>query len=187
MVNGIATVIALLMAAAGRMHGIGGIPGGSILSKLIIATAFGLGSVILSGCPFAFLLGVFSAWGISLGHGNFYHMDGARDGMGGSTPESIEKWVRPLFVNFHSDIYKPAYSWACMGAKWLLVGLPLLWLAPVVVLFACAAYTVSFRFTSDSPLAEWLTTIFPGMLIFHLVAFWQYEAFFSRWATYLFQ
>lgn len=161
-------VILLLMSAAGRIHGIGGIPGGRIFSTAIIGFGFALGGVALYG-PWGAVGGALSAWAFCWGHGNFYAMDGSNPA--GNGPEAIETYfARPIWLFFGGDILTPAYSWWCMGLKWLAIGAAVLPYGVAIAVFAPAAYTVSFRYTTSSALAEWLTTIFAGLVIANLCA-----------------
>lgn len=164
----LALEIFLLMAAAGRMHGIGGIPGGRILSTAIIGFGFALGGVTLYG-SWGALSGALSAWAFCWGHGNFYAMQGVSQGR--DELEGIEKETRWLWFILRpnrNSIYAPAYSWWCMGLKWLAIGAAVLPYGVAIAIFAPAAYTVSFRYTESSALAEWLTTIFAGLVIAYL-------------------
>lgn len=163
----------ILLCAAGRMHGIGN----SVLrflSLIIVTLAFGIAAAILWGSSWLILLGVLSASCFALGHGNFYMMRGAQDGVGSppSTPEDIEiyggRWLW-LRLTYGAPIQQPAYSWAMMGLKWLLIGLPLGPYALFLAAFAPMAYALSFKETQSSALAEWLTTIYAAAVITYAI------------------
>lgn len=175
-------IIFLLMCAAGRMHGIG--DDKSILkfkweqiiadcfrsvSTIIVGVSVGLASAIYWNCDWAIFLGAVSGTAFVLGHGNFYEMLGARDGIGNppSKPEEIENYGGRWLWNFltgNVSIRYPIYSFFMMGLKWLLIGLPLGPYALLIGIFAPTAYKLSFSKTGSSPLAEWLTTIFCALV-----------------------
>lgn len=163
-----ALVILLLMSATGRMHGIGDIPGGRILSTAILGLCFAIGGIAIYG-PLGALGGIISAFGFTLGHGNFYAMQGVIQGH--DEPEGIEKETRGLwFLLFpnRNSLYTPAYSWWCMGLKWFLISAIIFPYALLVAWVGPACYAVSFSYTKSSALAEWLTTIFSGLIIAYL-------------------
>lgn len=158
----------LLMFPAGAMHGgnFGKWKWWRYISLIIFAVDFGLGAIAITHSLWASPLGIISALAFSLGHGNFFAMRGVNPA--NDNPEYIEtyggRWLWESITD-KASITQPAYSWFMMGLKWLLVASPILPFAPVFALFAPAAYFFSFRYTKSSTLAEWLTTIFSGLLI----------------------
>lgn len=149
------------MAAAGRMHGIGGIPLGRVLSKIIITLVIGFGVYELYGLwytPLALLSGL----GIVIGHGEFYGMDGANPD---PEMETWEKYPRKFWNWLGRSEYTVAYSLYMMGLKGLLIGSPLgLYGLPLAIVWPLAYY-VSFRVTKSSALAEYLSAGSAGLLI----------------------
>jgi hypothetical protein len=150
-----------LMAAMGRSHGIGGIPGGRIAAKIVVVLAFGFGAYALFGGWFA-LLGLLSGIGLSIGHGEFYAMRGANPD---ADLESWEKYPRKLWNLLGLSEYTPAYSWYMMSLKGFIIGLPLGLFALLVAAIWSTAYYISFRFTKSSALAEYLSAGSAGLLI----------------------
>lgn len=173
-----ALAVFFAMCADGRMHGIGLDDDAPLWERIIAAPFRILSTAIMGICSalasialygvFGFAGGALSAWAICWGHGNFYGMKGSNPL--GNGPEKIEtRFARPIWLKLGGDIYTPAYSWWCMGLKWLAMGLgfgPWGW---TLAIFAPAAYTVSMYRFKTSALAEWLTTIYAGMLMAHIL------------------
>lgn len=160
-------VIALLMVVSGRMHGIGS-SWMRTFSTVAFAVAMAVACSHLFGIWYA-PLALISVRAFKFGHGNFYQMQGVA--LDADHPETIERygarWVWQKI--FRGSIHTPAYSWWCMGLKWLLVGIVIPPLGLTFALFAPAAYQFSFHFTKLNALAEWLTTIYAGMILWILL------------------
>lgn len=150
-----------LMSAMGRLHGIGGVTAGRIVSKIAFVLIFGIGVYTLYGLWYT-PLAVLSAIGLSIGHGEFY-------GMGGANPdpemESWEKYPRRFWNWLGHSEYTEAYSLYMMALKGLMVGSPLgVYGLPLGIVWPLAYY-VSFRYTKSSALAEYLSAGSAGLLI----------------------
>lgn len=88
---------------------------------------------------------------IQLGHGTIYNMKGWQS----SNPnriQTIEYPVRPVFRIFKWSIYTPGYSWACMGFKGFLIGLPLFPLGLLLIVLWPLSYAIR-----GPVLGEWLS------------------------------
>lgn len=93
------------------------------------------------------------------GHGTFYNMQGWQS----SNPDrkqTLEYVVRPVFNLFGWSIYTPRYSWACMGLKGAMIGLPLFPFGLLLAFLWPLAYAIK-----DSELGEWLSGAFTGLCI----------------------
>lgn len=173
-----ALLLLLTIAPAGRMHGLG--VSNAILaviiryaSACIVGADIGIGAMLMWGISWGVLSASLSGVAFSLGHGNFYAMQGAQDIIkpGSSAPEIIEthggRWLWYLLTG-SASVGQPAYSWFMMALKWLLVALPLGPYAIAIAIFTPAAYQVSFSKFGTSAPAEWLSTIFAGLVISHI-------------------
>lgn len=155
-------LLILGVAISGRLHGIGTLQHGRWLSYLLLGLGIFVFSKVLYGWEYAAFTTIISLWAFSFGHGNFYQMKGVS--LLADVPENIEKWgARSSWQNvFGKDsIYKPAYSWWCMGLKWSLVSLPLgAYGAPMAIL-GPLAYSIGFGLApTTTRIADWLKTAF---------------------------
>lgn len=119
-----------LMAALARASG-GGIGAHHLsrynltwLPEAVFASIIG----IVAAMEHGYLHGIVSALAAYIffqaGHGTVYGMKGWQS----SNPnriQTLERPIRPIFNLFGWSIYTPAYSWAVMGFKGLLIGLPI--------------------------------------------------------------
>lgn len=173
--HNLALALALLVAASGRMHGIGACdvrpnataferwfakamnflaPGKRLASTIILALGMAVGAYHLIGWLTVPLAAV-TVLGFSTGHGRFFAMQGANTN--DPNPEWIEKHiVLPLY---HGDIMKPLYSWVCMAVKGALIGLPIF----PYTLFTAAAwplgYAIGMKYFKSTAFGEWFSTI----------------------------
>lgn len=160
-------LIPLIASLITRTHGGGLIPKfpKSIL-KVMFGAMFGIACFLLTGNVFISALGALvSSFSYALGHGTFYGMKGYES----SNLERIEKIeyvVRPIFKFLKLNIYSSLYSWICMGIKGLLIGLPLLYLAPLMAVLWPTAYWIG-RIVEDenNEVAEYLSGLFAGTLL----------------------
>lgn len=122
----------------------------------------------------ALILGVVSWRGMELGHGTFYDMQGWRGADGpphfGSKDkprmQGIDYIVLPVFRALGVDPRQPAYSWAAMGIKGLVIGLPLLAFAPLQSMLFVSAYAINRKWMPARPeLAEWTAGAAAGFVI----------------------
>ncbi len=160
----------LLMIAAGRMHGIGGVSWFRITSTIIITAAMTYAGFFLWGW-WAIPLAIGPAYGISTGHGRFFAMNGAN--INDTNPEAIERYFALWFWQkvLKRDITERAYSWLCMAIKGVMIGLPILPLGLVLALYWPASYQFSMRVTNSTALAEWLSTTFAGIAMWYIVLY----------------
>lgn len=107
------------------------------------------------------IVAVWSYAAMQLGHGRFYKMTGAN--LADPEPEEIERYIQKFYKG---DITKPIYSWVCMGAKGLIIGLPI-GLAPAVVnaLLWPAAYFIGMRVLKNGAYAEVIAGAVVGALL----------------------
>lgn len=104
------------------------------------------------------LTAIWSYLAMQAGHGTFYQMNGWES----SNPDRIQKIeyiIRPVFKLFNWSIYRPSYSWACMGLKGLAIGLPLFPYGLLLAVLWPLAYT---RGTVSG---EYLSGAFTGLCL----------------------
>jgi hypothetical protein len=147
---------------SGRLHGIGTLKHGRWLSYVLLGLGLFVFSKVLYGWEYAAISTAIALWGFSLGHGNFYQMKGVA--LLADDPELIEKlgvrWFSQKFFGPFS-IYHPAYSWGCMGLKWLIVSLPIMPYAAPMAVLGPLAYAIGFGLTpTTTKVADWLKTAF---------------------------
>ena len=156
------------MLAAGRMHGIGPDDDLPAWLKWLDAHTFRTISFVI----FLVCFTIAAPWGIiaplafSLGHGNFFAMQGSNPN--GNGPEKLETWGARWFwlkVLRQPSIFVPAYSWWCMGIKGFLIGLGCAPFGVVLAVVWPALYAFSFKRTNSSAFAEYTTAGCAGVLI----------------------
>lgn len=155
----------LLVAISGRMHGIGG-KVLRLLSYLFLGQGMLLATATLHGWALAVIGTMVCVCAFALGHGNFYEMVGVRPFA--DSPEKIERYgARWIFQSIFGDnaIYTPEYSAWCMGLKWALIGVCAVPYGLLLGIVGPMAYTISFRYTKSSALAEWITTLYTAVII----------------------
>lgn len=155
----------IAVAISGRMHGIGN----SVL-RLLSYPFLGFGMLLATATLHGWIAAVIGTaiclLAFALGHGNFFAMNGAP--LSGDAPEEIERYgARWIFQALFGDaaIYHPAYSWWCMGTKWMLIGLCAVPYGLLLGLIGPMAYAASFRYLKTSAGAEWFTTIYTAIII----------------------
>lgn len=106
--------------------------------------------------PFAV---IFAYLAMQSGHGTFYNMRGW-ESANPDRKQSIEYVVRPIFNMFGWSIYKPAYSWACMGLKGMAIGLVLFPFGLLLAFLWPASYAIK------GPVwGEYLSGAFTGLCL----------------------
>lgn len=165
------SLVVLAVAVSGPMHG-GNFPGSRILSNVCMGVGILVAGVTLHGWILGVIGATIALLAFATGHGNFYAMQGARDGqLNGdgepSEPEKIERLgVRWIWQRvFRKSIFVPSYSYWCMGVKWTALGLILMPYGALIGVIAPIAYALSFRKTNDSLLAEYVTTIYVAIIV----------------------
>lgn len=129
--------------------------------EIAFVAPFGLVAYLHTGIWWIGVAGwIVSYVGMQLGHGNFYQMKGVD--ITNDKPEDIEKTIRPYYK---ASIYHPLYSWVCMGAKGLIIGLGAFPYGLALVALWPLSYWLSFKYTKDSMLAEWLAGGAAGLII----------------------
>lgn len=138
----------------------------SRLPELLFSLPFGYAAYATTGRWWMGMIGwLWSFVAMELGHGTVYGMSGYRSGVAGRI-QTIERLVRPIYTRLGGSIYHPLYSWLCMGLKGLLIGLPLGIFAPLIAVLWPAAYWVGHRVENQPEVAEWLSGMFAGLVVF---------------------
>lgn len=122
---------------------------------------------LVIGCAVAYQHGIvwllpaayWSYFMMERGHGTVYQMNGWQS----SDPnrkDSIEIPIRPIFKLFGWSIYHPSYSWACMGLKGFMIGLPLFPFGALLAVLWPLSYAVK-----NSIWGEYLSGAFTGLCL----------------------
>lgn len=159
--------MSFLSRAAGG--GVGATKVWSRLPELLFAVPFGLAAYLGTGCWLIGILGaIASYYAMEMGHGTVYEMNGYfdhnRDNPDKPRVQTLEKIVRPIYVGlFKGDIYKPLYSWLCMGLKGLLIGLAAFPFGLSLAFLWPLSYWISRKVIKDKASAEWISGAFAGL------------------------
>lgn len=146
------SLYAFALPFAARAHGW---KGGwtKLLGKVTVATSIGLCSYLMYGSlVFAACASLFAGWAFSLGHGRFFGMNGAN--LNDPAPEKLELWIQKLYQR---DITKPLYSWFCMAAKGLLIGLFINPFGFISAITWPVSYWLGMRVFKRPELSEWIS------------------------------
>ena len=160
------------MAVAGRAHGSAskdeftGAPTGwptwdKLAAVVFFGVSFGTANYAIFGTWWLALLGAaLTMTSLSTGHGRFYAMNGAS-----KDDDKLEKIERLFGWMYWGDVYKPGYSWFCLGVKGLGVGLAAAPFGLALAVLWPFSYWLSIKLTDDTAVADWLRAWFSGLLI----------------------
>jgi hypothetical protein len=98
------------------------------------------------------------------GHGNAYHMGFHKDDFPGRW-QTLDYIVRPVAEKLGFENRSAGYCWLFMGLKGLLIGLPLAPYGLALAVLWPLSYYLSFRFTRDSVVAEYLSGACLGLIL----------------------
>lgn len=162
----LAIILAFLARAAGGGLGVDKLPQWcNRLPELLFAVPFGVVAYSATGSlGWGIFSWVWSFVAMELGHGNVYRMGGI-DGLYIDRPQSIEKIVRPIYSRLGGQLNHPRYSWAVMGTKGFLIGLPAFPCGLGLVVLWPLAYHIGHRIEKQPSTAEWISGMFAGFTI----------------------
>jgi hypothetical protein len=137
---------------------------------MLFALPFGYASYVLYDTWWIALIGYVISWmAYETGHGTFYKMVGYQDhnrpDPDKPRKQKLEYVVEPIFKLFAISKEQSAYSWACMGLKGLLIGLPLGWYAPFLAILWPSAYWLGRRYEKSGAVSEYLSGMAAGTVI----------------------
>lgn len=161
-------LLPLAVALVTRLHGGGLWPDcPKFALKIAFGAPFGLAAWALTGQPVAELIGwAVSALAYAAGHGTVFGMRGYDSPNDPTRIERLEWVVRPIWQAAGLDIARPAYSWACMGLKGGLIGLPTGPGALALAVLWPASYWIGRRAEADiNPVAEWVSGCAAGCVV----------------------
>lgn len=165
-------LLPLILALVARLHGSGVMPGmGTFLLKTLFGLPFGLCAYLLTGSLVVGLIGwAVSATAYAVGHGTVYAMRGYDSPSAPDRIEVLERIVRPVWAALGLDIARPAYSWAVMGLKGLLIGLPTGPGALALAVLWPASYWIGRRAEANlNEVAEYLSGCAAGCVVLGVV------------------
>lgn len=160
-------LLPLILALIARLHGGGLWPDFPKLPlKILFGLPFGAAAALLTGSPVAGLIGwAVTATAYAAGHGTVYGMRGYSSREPGRI-EVLERIVRPVWSLLGLDIASPAYSWAVMGLKGLLIGAATGPGALALAVLWPASYWIGRRVEADiNPVAEWVSGCAAGCVV----------------------
>lgn len=136
----------------------------SRLPEILFALPFGVVSWFILGDPVAGAASAILAFvGVELGHGTVYAMRGYEDASQSGRIQTLERFVRPVYLALGGDIYRPAYSWVVMGVKGTLIGCAALPFGLVLAVLWPAAYWIGRRIEPGiNEVAEYLSGLCAG-------------------------
>ncbi|MEA4836864.1 MAG: hypothetical protein VB101_01075 [Rhodospirillaceae bacterium] len=153
-------LLPLILALVARLHGGGLWPDFPKLPlKILFGAPFGAAAYLLTGSPVVGLIGwAVTATAYAVGHGTVYGMRGYDSPRDPNRIERLELIIRPIWQAVGWDISRPAYSWAVMGVKGLLIGLPTGPGALALAVLWPASYWIGRRVEADrNEVAEWVS------------------------------
>lgn len=158
----------LILALIARLHGGGLWPDcPKLLLKIAFGVPFGGAAYLLTGWPAAGLLGwAITASAYAAGHGTVYGMRGYDSPTDPDRIERLERIIRPVWSLLGLNIARPAYSWAVMGLKGGLIGLPLGPGALALAVLWPASYWIGRRVEANlNEVAEWVSGCAAGCVV----------------------
>lgn len=148
-----------LLAFIGRMSGASWGP--RQVGEILVSLSVGVASWYLGyfqgaiGIIVSLLVAGFTYASVQTGHGNVYHM-GFLEKEYENSPRGLDR-LFGWFGRFFGEPRSAGYCWALMGVKGLCIGLGLFpYGLPLVILWPLSYY-ISFRFSRDSEIGEWLS------------------------------
>lgn len=132
-----------------------------IVPEIFFGAMFGFFALMQYSPSIAVIVTAWSAAWMQTGHARAYHM-----GFGKLNPKREPHTLDVVMDRLPFAPGSKAYCWVFMGLKGFLIGLPLGFVP--ALLFAVAwpmSYHISFRYLSDSWLAEYLSGAFAGLLV----------------------
>lgn len=139
------------------------------IPEILFVLPFGWAAYNSTGLWYLSVAGfVLSYFAMEMGHGTFWRMKGYDkvSNPTGARVQTIEKIVRPIYVGiFKGDIDKPLYSWVCMGAKGLLIGLAAFPCGLALALLWPLSYWLGQKLWNNTEPAEWLSGGFAGAAV----------------------
>lgn len=141
------------------------------LPELFFAAGFGYAAFQYGGWIAALLATAWSYLWMQTGHGTFYMMRGYHDhnrpDPDKPRKQTLEYVVEPVFNWLGVSKLHPSYSWACMGLKGFLIGLPVGGL-PLAIMWPCA-YWAGAKLKNHA-LSELLAGAVAGVAIYIFMA-----------------